>query len=218
MNPIPREPQSAVRGKDAHVSRPQEVLVTCSRTEDRFALARMLVRCGLKPVLSSSVEKARSLLARRPVRLVFCDDELPDGSVGRLLEEIRKAASRIPVVVISRLENWDEYLRAMRLGAFDYISSPIRRAEVERVVTRALEEATVPSLAPHFDPDGGSGLAAMTADPKERGSDAEGQETQPEREKPGPGSKRVTRRLASAARPKRAAGRRRGPAGYPLSS
>ncbi len=122
------------------MSRPLEVLVTCSRSEDRFALARVLVRCGLKPVLSSSVEKSRGVLARRPVRLVFCDDELPDGSVGRLLEEIRKTASRVPVVVISRLENWDEYLRAMRLGAFDYISSPIRRAEVERVVAKIIEE------------------------------------------------------------------------------
>lgn len=139
------------------MSRPLEVLVTCFRPEDRHALARMLARCGLKPVLSASVERSRRLLARRPVRLVFCDDELPDGSVARLLEEVRNGHLRVPVVVISRLENWDEYLRAMRLGAFDYISSPLRRAEVERVVAKALEETPAPLIPPGFDPDGGSG-------------------------------------------------------------
>lgn len=136
--------------------RPLEVLVTCSRAEDRFSLGRILARCGFKPVLSSTVENARGQLARRPVRLVFCEDELPDGSVGLLLEEIGRASSPVPVVVISRLENWDEYLRAMRLGAFDYISTPIRRAEVERVLSKALEETPTPPAPPHVDPDGDS--------------------------------------------------------------
>ena len=182
------------------MSRPLEVLVTCSHSDDRYRLARVLVRCGLKPVLSSSVEKSRGLLARRPVRLVFCDDELPDGSVGRLIEEIRKASSRVPVVVISRLENWDEYLRAMRLGAFDYISSPIRRAEVERVVAKALEEAPVLPLPPRFDPDGGAGLASPAAEREKEESDGGRGDANREREKRQSDPKGASRRLWRAAR------------------
>jgi DNA-binding response OmpR family regulator len=185
------------------VSRPLEVLVTCSRPEDRYALARVLVRCGLKPVLSSSVEKSRGLLARRPVRLVFCDDELPDGSVGRLLEEIRRTASRVPVVVISRLENWDEYLRAMRLGAFDYISSPIRRAEVERVVAKAIEEIPAPPSPPRFDPDGDSGLPAPAGEQNKDGIDIEKGEGKHERERRHSGSRGASRRLWRVARVRR---------------
>jgi len=200
------------------VSRPLEVLVTCSRSEDRYALARVLVRCGLKPVLSSSVEKSRGLLARRPVRLVFCDDELPDGSVGRLLEEIRKTASRIPVVVISRLENWDEYLRAMRLGAFDYISSPIRRAEVERVVAKAIEESPAPPLPPPFDPDGESGFPAPAKEKIKEGSDGDKRESRHEREKRRPEPKGASRRLWRTARERRGLKRRNRRNGVGLSS
>lgn len=171
-----------------------EVLVTCFRSEDRFVLARILARCGLKPVLSSSVEKSRGLLSRRPVRLAFCDDELPDGSVGQLLEEIEKTGSRVPVVVISRLENWDEYLRAMRLGAFDYISTPIRRAEVERVVTKALEDTPTPPSPPPPDPDGDSGSS----------SEANGREEKKEPEDNEPGSHREPRSQGALHRRRRA--------------
>jgi DNA-binding response OmpR family regulator len=182
------------------VSRPLEVLVTCFRPEDRHALARMLVRCGLKPVLSASVERSRGLLARRPVRLIFCDDELPDGSVARLLEDVRNGRSRVPVVVISRLENWDEYLRAMRLGAFDYISSPLRRAEVERVVANVLEDTPVPPIPPGFDPDGGSGK-----EPGRNGSNGEARGDSNTRGKRDAHHQTATRRPSRTARPRRRA-------------
>lgn len=132
--------------------RPLEVLVACLRSEDRQALASMLERLGLKPILVSSVEKSRGVLAERSVRLIFCEDELPDGSVGRVLDEIHKSSLHVPVIVISRLENWDEYLRAMRLGAFDYITSPLRRSEVEQVIRRALDELPAPGTEPNGGP------------------------------------------------------------------
>jgi DNA-binding NtrC family response regulator len=142
------------------MSGPLEVLVACSRSEDCQALSRILVRRGLKPVLAASVEKSRGILAHRPVRLAFCDDELPDGSVGSVLEEIHQSAKRVPVIVISRLENWDEYLRAMRQGAFDYISSPVRRSEVEQVIRRVLDELPAPSTPPGNEPNGGAGASS----------------------------------------------------------
>jgi two-component system response regulator PilR (NtrC family) len=132
--------------------RPVEVLVACLRAEDRQALARILERLGLKPILVSSVEKSRGILAERSVRLVFCEDELPDGSVARVLDEVHQSSLRVPVIVISRLENWDEYLRAMRMGAFDYITSPLRRSEVEQVIRRALDELPTPGTESDGDP------------------------------------------------------------------
>ncbi len=164
------------------MSGPVEVLVACSRSEDLEALTRILVRRGLKPIHASSVETSCGILADRKVRLVFCDDELPDGSVGRVLEEVHHTAMRVPVIVISRLENWDEYLRAMRLGAFDYISSPLRRAEVEQVIRRALDELPSPSAPSGGEPDGSAGLRppdGPSAEREPRENEKKGKESGP---------------------------------------
>ena len=44
------------------------------------------------------------------------------------------------VVLTSRLADWDEYLDAMRLGAFDVIPTPCRSADVESVLTQSTRD------------------------------------------------------------------------------
>lgn len=180
------------------MSGPLEVLVASSRSEDLEALKRILVHRGLKPVLASSVKTSCGILADRPVRLVFCDDELPDGSVGRVLEEVHHAAMRVPVIVISRLENWDEYLRAMRLGAFDYISSPLRRAEVEQVIRRALDELPDPNAPSGSEPGGSAGIRARKDEGRElRGNGKTGEESGPrQKHRSRSAGRRVSRKAA----------------------
>jgi len=43
-------------------------------------------------------------------------------------------------VVFSRLGEWDHYLEAIRLGAFDCLRYPFRTGELRWVVNRALQE------------------------------------------------------------------------------
>jgi len=50
-------------------------------------------------------------------------------------------AGAIPVVVFSRLAEWDAYLGAINSGAFDYIACPIDSVETERILGLALTQS-----------------------------------------------------------------------------
>ena len=114
-----------------------KVLLVSSDPANRQMLKSLLEECHLSPVICSTVSDARTRLARKRVPLVFCEAQLADGSFRDLLGA---AAPEIPkVVVTSRAGDTREYVEAMSLGAFDYISSPYRRSEVEWILSHVEE-------------------------------------------------------------------------------
>ncbi len=116
---------------------PHLVLVACSESESRRMLYGILTDFGLQPVHTATVREAREILARQPVQMVFCESSLPDGTFREILSSTPVVESRIPVVVASRVGDTSEYLEAMRMGAFDFVAGPYRRAELEWIVSHA---------------------------------------------------------------------------------
>ena len=88
----------------------------------------------------SSCGEARRLLEHRRFKVVFCSDCLPDGEYA----EVIKAAKPTPVIVLSRLAEWESYLTALQAGAFDYVACPPYQLEVDRVLSTALNEQSHP--------------------------------------------------------------------------
>jgi two-component system response regulator (stage 0 sporulation protein F) len=116
------------------------VLVACKDYESRCALASILADFALDLVFASSVDQARAILLGQPIRLVLCEDTLPDGSFRDVLHTLKLAGSGTPLVVCSLLGEIDEYLEAMESGAFDFIAPPFRPTELESIVNSALNE------------------------------------------------------------------------------
>lgn len=115
-----------------------EVLIVSSDPLQRQAIERLLSLRQMRAVCASCVREARARMARRPVEIVFCDAQLADGSFRDLLAAGPAGQSRPPVVVVSRTADTQEYLEAMRLGAFDFLGAPLRPREVEWVLANAL--------------------------------------------------------------------------------
>lgn len=116
---------------------PWQILVASSDLESRRGLASILTRQGLDPISISSLAECREIIEKENVGLVFCDRHLADGNYRDLLNASRSAKGKVRVVVTSKHADWDEYLEAMRLGAFDVISSPCRPTDVEWMVIQA---------------------------------------------------------------------------------
>ena len=117
------------------------VLIALADPSSRSALANVLPLHDAEPVFVSSMREARALLASGPVGLVVCESSFVDGSYRDLLPVARAARGDVPVVVASRNDNPEEYLEAMKLGAFDFVASPFSRTELDRIVHNALNRA-----------------------------------------------------------------------------
>jgi DNA-binding NtrC family response regulator len=110
--------------------RPVQVLVVSSEPEDRRVLTAILNREGWDTICASQVSECREVLAGLNISLVFCDRRLPDGAYRDVLAITRSLSRNVRLVVTSRLADWDEYLEALRYGAFELIVSPCRRSDV----------------------------------------------------------------------------------------
>ncbi len=114
------------------------VLIASSDLENRQALRAIFVELGLDPLCSASMEETRETLSSTPVSIIFCERRLSDGGFRELLGMAKKANPQVCVVVTSRMENRDEYLEAIRLGAFEVIPFPCYPTDVDWVVIRAM--------------------------------------------------------------------------------
>lgn len=78
------------------------------------------------------------MVERDEIGIVFCDDCLPDRCLEKVVAKVGERRNPIPVIAVSRTGEWQEYLEALRIGAFDYLSMPPRRDELDRVIASAL--------------------------------------------------------------------------------
>ena len=117
---------------------PWDILVASSDLEGRRALSNILAKLGVDPLTSSTVHECKELIASERVGLIFCDRLLADGNCYDLLSASRSGRTKARVVVMSSTADWDEFLEAMRLGAFDVIASPCRATDVEWMIIQAL--------------------------------------------------------------------------------
>jgi DNA-binding NtrC family response regulator len=128
---------------------PLEVMLLSSDLEARRRLKNILEGPGIDAVCVSSLSDCEGVLAKQPMDLVFCDSHFADGTYRDLLHSKYLADRRAKVVVTSRLADWDEFLDAIRLGAFDMIAAPCQPTEVEWVLSQVVR-AQRAERAPEF--------------------------------------------------------------------
>jgi DNA-binding NtrC family response regulator len=124
-------------------------LVIYDEGENRQKIVVAALKCGLSPVCCSNMEEARILLSLKNFRVVLCSDTLPDGDYSAVLKEVKRPTTIIPVIILSCLADWDAYLKALGVGAFDYIICPPKPAEAERILWSALADTVHSQQAVH---------------------------------------------------------------------
>jgi DNA-binding NtrC family response regulator len=138
--------------------RPQ-ILVVSSDLDHRRALTSILQEDGWNPLHASRLNECHDLLAKQNVGLVFCERRLADGTYRDLISAAQTPARKVPVVVTSRLADWDEYLEALRHGAVDLIPSPCKPRDVSAAIAQAQREGQ--GLSAHKSSPSDSRLRAV---------------------------------------------------------
>ena len=115
-------------------------LIVSPDLEVRRALLCALEKLAADCLVCTSRMQAEEVLRQRNVKIVFCDEQLADGSY---LDFIHTGyyEGRIPRVgVATRTVEWSRSFEAMASGAFDVIRFPWHATDVELAVIRVQRE------------------------------------------------------------------------------
>jgi two-component system response regulator PilR (NtrC family) len=96
---------------------------------------------GLTHAAAGSLREAQRQVLAEAFDLVLCDMRLPDGNGLDLLEWMQNRKPGLPCAVITAHGNVETAVRALKLGAFDFVSKPLDLARLRRLITSALKLA-----------------------------------------------------------------------------
>jgi two-component system, OmpR family, response regulator RegX3 len=88
-----------------------------------------LTREGFLPTVAASVAEARAAVAEQEPDIVLLDLMLPDGDGRELARELR-AASQVPIIMLTARGSEIDRVVGLELGADDYVVKPFAAAEV----------------------------------------------------------------------------------------
>lgn len=120
------------------------LLVVDDNEDNRDVLARYLQRLGHVVVRAENGLRALETLRQEPCDLILLDIMMPEMNGYQMLEHL-KADSRlrdIPVIMISALDEMDNVVRCIEMGAEDYLTKPFNatllRARVQSCLDKKL--------------------------------------------------------------------------------
>ncbi|MEK7798499.1 MAG: response regulator, partial [Acidobacteriota bacterium] len=119
----------------------EKILVVDDDEGVRQVLGQSLQEAGYRVSSAESGEKAVAAAHEEAFDLVILDMVLPRVDGMEVLREITAAKPELPVVMITGYASVETAIKAMKMGAVDYIVKPFRMEEVELVVGKALERS-----------------------------------------------------------------------------
>jgi two-component system, NtrC family, response regulator PilR len=113
-------------------------LVVDDEPDIRELLSITLNRMGIDTICSETISSAIQSLKENTLDLCLTDMKLPDGNGLALVEYLQNSEKPIPIAVITAYGSMDTAIKAMKAGAFDFISKPVDLSVLRQIVTKAL--------------------------------------------------------------------------------
>ncbi len=127
------------------MSRPaNKVLVIDDEPDIRELLAITLRRMKVEPVCAASLAEGEEALRDGAVRFCLTDMRLPDGDGLDMLERLQCSRPELPVAVITAHGNVETAIRALKSGAFDFLSKPVDLEQLRALINNGLELSAAP--------------------------------------------------------------------------
>jgi DNA-binding NtrC family response regulator len=122
-----------------------EALVVDDEADIRELIAEYLQNRGLRPAVAGDGPAALAAIARDPsrYRLVITDLQLPGADGLEVLRAARQANPSCFVVIVTGYASLDSAIRAVRLGAYDYLTKPFSLGQLDVLLKRVREHVTL---------------------------------------------------------------------------
>ncbi|TPQ29211.1 sigma-54-dependent transcriptional regulator [Methylomonas koyamae] len=105
----------------------------------RELLEITLNRMQIQTCCAATLAEAKHWLTSRSFDLCLTDMRLPDGDGLELVDYIQSQGLQLPVAVITAHGSMDVAIKAMKKGAFDFLSKPVDLAVLRQLVSHALQ-------------------------------------------------------------------------------
>jgi two-component system, NtrC family, response regulator PilR len=126
--------------RDSRRATAQPVVLVVDDEPDLLELVSLtLGRMSLKTRTASDLATARRLLKAERFDLCLTDMRLPDGDGLDLVAWIQENRAAVPVAVITAHGNVESAVRALKLGAFDFVSKPLDLGVLRKLVGSAIK-------------------------------------------------------------------------------
>src|SRR5229473_422454 len=112
----------------------------------RESLAETVTGLGHHPLSAASGQEALAKLEREAVDAILLDLHMPEMDGIEVLRRLRENPKRPPVVILTAFASAENTIEAMRLGAFDHLTKPIGRDDLDALLQRMLATARVARL------------------------------------------------------------------------
>jgi two-component system response regulator AtoC len=121
----------------------KKILVIDDEKLIRWTLEQHLVKEGYEVLSADTAEKGMDLINEEAPDLVLLDNRLPEMTGLELLEKIHAPDRGLMVIMITAYGMVETAVKAMKFGAYDYISKPFNLEEITFVIKKALEAGSL---------------------------------------------------------------------------
>ena len=127
------------------------VLIIDDEENLRRLLARVIELEGYSVIQAANVKHAIRVLQKDNVQVVISDVKLPDGNGVDLTALIKKDHPGIEVIVLTAYGTIEDGVRAMKNGAFDYLTKGDHQEKIIPLLSKASEKALLQQKILHLE-------------------------------------------------------------------
>lgn len=121
-------------------ARPKTILIVDDDQDMLKLLSKILTTAGFKVASAASVSEAKDLLSVEPPHVVLTDLHMEPENGFEFIQFLRsqKQYERVPLLVLSALNDFSSVKKAIALGVNDYVIKPLQSQMLLRKIRKAL--------------------------------------------------------------------------------
>ena len=116
-----------------------DILIVDDETNVRLNFRTTLETEGYEVFEASSGEEAVQLLAEHSFALAILDIRMPGMDGLELLARMRESEIKVPAMIVTAYSDVPNAVKAMKLGAIDFLQKPLRPEDLRSIVTEILK-------------------------------------------------------------------------------
>lgn len=117
----------------------EKVLLVDDDQNITFALKKALQKADREIIVLNSGKKVLETVEEKKPSIIFLDIAMPEIDGLTVLQSIKEAGFEVPVVVMTAFGDMETAVKAMKLGAFEYLTKPLDIHRIRAITKTILE-------------------------------------------------------------------------------